>query len=148
MKTLLLISMILSTSAQAATFKCTGKNIRNGTRTAVQANFTFHMNSTDGTPVITEFKGNVVIADDEVPFDLPYSVPATTGNHPNKYKDFIRFDKIFSNGTKEYPTEYGFKGYLMIAKTPNLNGKTSAHYVFNADQDGGTIDLSCAVNEF
>ena len=154
MKNLVLFSLMFSAvSAQAATFKCAGKNIRQHGELPGYGKIVFDESYENGIRVIQNVKGIVVAgADDRASaatlqdaytghFNL-YKLAENPLYRPHKYTNSSQFDHFDANVTTG--AETGMWGKFVLSKTSNSRGEYEAHYIFQAgDHMGGTLHLVC-----
>lgn len=141
MKDLLLVLAAvaaLAGSASATEYDCKAENFRSsGSTFKLSTQFEFTLKKLkNGTSEIRNLKGSMKEQNEVTIFEAK-KIAQDTKYKPRKYLNSIRFETI-SKGKF-----YDVYGYLIIEPTRNNKGEVPAHFVFQADQSGGTVDLVC-----
>lgn len=135
MKTLLALSMLLVSSAQAAQYDCAS----DGTNKYVRSEFEFTLSRKSGYFEIKNLIGEVIDRqDDESSFFANTSVKNNSKYKPAKYKGSVQFKISSKKGTDLWAE-------LILERKKNSYGEIPAHLIYHFDQNGGTDHLLCQV---
>lgn len=143
MKVLALVLMMVSgSSAFATSYVCEGSKVRMGGKALpAESNFKFRLYAMNGVISMRSIVGSIVMDDstNEFKIDLVNNNPKY---RPTRYKNSIQFLNVNST-TNTGPNAEQLYGSLVIERRTTIDNMIPAHYLFQVDQGGGTIDLAC-----
>lgn len=136
------MAILIAGSANAGTFNCETLASRVPVVGKAQVKLSFDLENSSEIYTLSNVQGMISLADETFPFNKISTIKNNPSYHPKKYKGAIQFQNVDADNSDKYGE--GLYGSLVISTIQDKFGYLEAHYIFQGDQDGGTIDLRCS----